>query len=74
MSLEHIFYLSQSIAAVAVIASLLYLARSKCVKLSVFSARRCSRDERIGPLKPLWRLRTLSSRAFSKKARRETRA
>jgi hypothetical protein len=27
MSLEHVFYLSQSIAAVAVIASLLYLAQ-----------------------------------------------
>jgi len=47
MTLEQVFFVSQSIAAAAVVASILYLAR-KSVSPNAYSAQLCSKGARTG--------------------------
>ena len=49
MSLEQGFYLSQSLASIAVVGSLIYLGLQRSAELTAASAPSCNRGAPIGP-------------------------
>jgi hypothetical protein len=49
MTLEEIFYASQSVASIAVVGSLIYLV-CRCAGPTAASGQSCNRDVRIGPV------------------------
>ncbi len=73
MTLEQIFYLSQSVASVAVVGSRRFILGCRCAAQNAMSARSCNKGGPTAPLTVRWLLQARNSRASFKKAWRETR-